>query len=227
MKNILWTGGWDSTFRLLQALFIDNETVQPYYIVDHNRKSTRQEFLAIRKIYLKVKEKIGTSKLLPTKIYYRWELKPNASISESYNSLKSKMHVGTQYEWLALFAEQHQLNDLELSIQSHEHNHQSQLQKLMLENMVDFATENARLKENFNKDLEIYKYYKFPVLHIKKQEMADIAKEHSFDKLMLDTWFCHTPIFEKPCGVCKPCQISKTVDAKVDYSPFGLLKRVF
>lgn len=27
---LLWTGGWDSTFRLLVAVLIERRTVQPY-----------------------------------------------------------------------------------------------------------------------------------------------------------------------------------------------------
>ena len=32
--KLLWTGGWDSTFRLLQLLLLYEKKVQPYYIID-------------------------------------------------------------------------------------------------------------------------------------------------------------------------------------------------
>ena len=41
--NLLWTGGWDSTFRLLQIIFEENRKVQPYYIVDLSRSSWKVE----------------------------------------------------------------------------------------------------------------------------------------------------------------------------------------
>jgi len=32
--NLFWTGGWDSTFRLIQLVFVNKKTVHPYYIID-------------------------------------------------------------------------------------------------------------------------------------------------------------------------------------------------
>jgi len=34
---LLWTGGWDSTFRLLTLLLVERRVVQSYYIVDRPR----------------------------------------------------------------------------------------------------------------------------------------------------------------------------------------------
>src|SRR5690606_13578695 len=32
--NLLWTGGWDSTFRLLSLVVQQHRCVQPYYVLD-------------------------------------------------------------------------------------------------------------------------------------------------------------------------------------------------
>lgn len=37
MTPLLWTGGWDSTFRLLSLLLGEQREVQPYYIIDSLR----------------------------------------------------------------------------------------------------------------------------------------------------------------------------------------------
>ena len=37
--NLFWTGGMDSTFRLIQLTVVYNKVVQPYYIIDPNRNS--------------------------------------------------------------------------------------------------------------------------------------------------------------------------------------------
>ena len=37
--NLFWTGGWDSTYRLLYLLIVEKKYVQPYYIIDLTRKS--------------------------------------------------------------------------------------------------------------------------------------------------------------------------------------------
>ncbi len=48
--NLFWTGGWDSTFRLLQLIIIYQKKVQPYYIIDNNRKSVQNELLRLKNI---------------------------------------------------------------------------------------------------------------------------------------------------------------------------------
>ena len=42
MVKLLWTGGWDSTFRLIQ-LAVKGAKVQPYYIILEDRRSTLKE----------------------------------------------------------------------------------------------------------------------------------------------------------------------------------------
>ncbi len=46
MKNVLWTGGWDSTFRVLELVIMKKEMVQPHYILDEDRASTQKELHA-------------------------------------------------------------------------------------------------------------------------------------------------------------------------------------
>ena len=47
---LLWTGGWDSTFRLLSLLLREQREVQPYYILDslHFRPAVPAEREAMR-----------------------------------------------------------------------------------------------------------------------------------------------------------------------------------
>ena len=49
---LLWTGGWDSTFRLLTLLLREQHEVQPYYILDslHYRPAVPAEREAMRLI---------------------------------------------------------------------------------------------------------------------------------------------------------------------------------
>ena len=45
--NLLWTGGWDSTFRLCQLILVKRKNVQPYYIIDNKRKSLQKELITM------------------------------------------------------------------------------------------------------------------------------------------------------------------------------------
>ena len=48
--SLLWTGGWDSTYRLLELLLVHGGTVQPYYLIDTHRRSLRLELRTMRRI---------------------------------------------------------------------------------------------------------------------------------------------------------------------------------
>src|SRR5699024_9593065 len=50
VKNVLWTGGWDSTFRILDLVLSKKESVQPFYILDSDRNSTPLELKIMDKI---------------------------------------------------------------------------------------------------------------------------------------------------------------------------------
>jgi len=47
---LLWTGGWDSTFRLLQLVIEKGCLVEPYYILNPKRKSLQNELKAMDNI---------------------------------------------------------------------------------------------------------------------------------------------------------------------------------
>jgi hypothetical protein len=48
--NLLWTGGWDSTFQLLQLLFIHRRRVTPYYLVDEESPSLSIEIRTRKRV---------------------------------------------------------------------------------------------------------------------------------------------------------------------------------
>ncbi|NRR75753.1 hypothetical protein HRD57_10360 [Tetragenococcus halophilus] len=62
MNNILWTGGWDSTFRVLSLVILQNKEVQPYYIIDPGRASNEVELLTMEKIKKEVVRKFPNTK---------------------------------------------------------------------------------------------------------------------------------------------------------------------
>ena len=54
--HLFWTGGWDSTFRLLELLLTQQRVVQTYYVIDPGRRSTPQELEAMEKIQASIRE---------------------------------------------------------------------------------------------------------------------------------------------------------------------------
>lgn len=119
-------------------------------------------------------------------------------------------HLGNQYEWIASFAYQFGLDDLEMSA---EYNAGPEAgQAVFLYNNV-IKVENQRIGSYYilddasrNTTLSLFSCFHFSVLDISKADMQKEAEQQGFDHILKQTWFCHSPIGTTPCGVCKPCQ---------------------
>jgi hypothetical protein len=67
---LLWTGGWDSTFRLLWLVLVEQRPVQPVYLIDACRGSTGMELRAMAAIRREVARQHpeAAARLLPVHI---------------------------------------------------------------------------------------------------------------------------------------------------------------
>lgn len=52
----------------------------------------------------------------------------------------------------------------------------------------------------------IFQNFHFPLIDYTKLSMRDTYKEWDCEDIFNATWFCHTPINGKPCGICSPCR---------------------
>jgi len=209
MLNLLWTGGWDSTFRLLYALIIEKQKINPFYIYFHERKSRDVEIRQmniimkkIKKLYPEAARNISNITIVSDK-----KLQHNKEIDNYYESLISKYHVGKQYRWLAAFAESSEEEYFEVAIARY-FNRENSISAVLLQNTVGTGGD-CKLKENLtDKDLLLFRKFKFPTLHLTKPDMEKIAREKGFMKILDDIWFCHRPRFNYvPCGKCVPCKL--------------------
>lgn len=210
-NNILWTGGWDSTFRLCQLIFIIGEKVQPFYLIDEHRRSHVKELDTMDTIRNKIYEKIPYSKELlnPTITYKLDEISDNRDITEKYNRLKQKteVHLGSQYNWLPRFAHQIGLDNLEMAV----HKDFDSLPKLMAPYIDSFLNEYGKYSNKisskfYGEDIYIFKYFSFPLLDFTKKDMKEYAEDKGFIDILEHSWFCFKPINNQPCGLCNPCR---------------------
>ncbi|HYG40835.1 MAG TPA: hypothetical protein VD908_19560 [Cytophagales bacterium] len=201
--KLLWTGGWDSTFRLLDLLLVKKRAVQPYYIISRSRQSCEMEIKTMEKIRnLIFKKNPETRKmLLPLITKERNSIAISKDITEKYNRLFSITYLGDQYVYLASFAEGSHIDDLELAIHRDDQAHK------FIEDYVVEEKDYFRLKDlPYQSDLTLFKYFRFPILNYTKLDMEQLALKHDFLDIMNQTWFCHSPIHGQPCGVCNPCR---------------------
>lgn len=204
VTNLLWTGGWDSTYRLLDLVLVQKKVVQPYYISSNERKSSQLEMQTMDKIrnFLYQKSSEAQQLLLPTIYKNAGDIQPNEAISRQFSGLKASKFLGTQYDFLARFADQSGIASLELSVHKDDHA-QKFLQPYIVKEKGVY-----RLKDDHGyPDLNLFKHFRFPILELTKRDMQTLAKKHGFLSMMNETVFCHTPLPNgKPCGYCNPCR---------------------
>lgn len=212
MKNfkLLWTGGWDSTFRLCDLVVNHRKVVEPHYLVDTGRLSLREELLAQEKIKqsLAVKFPYTSELFLPTKFVLVSDLKPNDDIHKAYLRLRDDVKFGSQYEWLAQYCFQNKIDDLELGFEKDPLNKKNLYLKPRLSKIKkdDFETYKIDFNLSDKVDQIVFGQYEWPLFDTTRMDMIEIAKKSGFYDILHHSWFCHTPVNGNPCGVCNPCK---------------------
>lgn len=202
--HLLWTGGWDSSFRVMDLVLRHQKPVQPHYIIDELRAGTGHEIDAMLRIRAALGARGGGDLLAPTRYRERASLVPDAASEARYTTLLKRSFLGSQYPWLSQFAQQERLDGLELSV------HRDDLAYAVLHEHVQpmegpAGATFALAPENPDDALELFRPFTFPLLEWTKTAMQAHATLHGFADLLQLTWFCHAPKNGRPCGQCGPC----------------------
>ncbi len=206
--NLLWTGGWDSTFRLLDLVVRQGRRVTPHYIVNPDRPGTLHELHAMRSIRTRVRQNFPDCAGLiePTLVTLLDSIAEDAELTQKFERLKSRAYLGSQYDWLARHIRQQGIRELELCI------HADDRAEVFMRGQVEHVVEAEggdywRIRREAEADdIGLFANFRFPILNLTKTEMRRRAHATGLDGLMSLTWFCHTPIDGRPCGVCNPCR---------------------
>ena len=209
--NIFWTGGFDSTFRVLDLLIAEKRKIQPFFIV-RAQKSVGYEINAMIDIRRSLFRKFPETKdlLMPTKYIDILEINEDPKISDAYEMIKRECHIAKQFEFLACFCSNWGINDMELSIEE-DGNQESRVFSFISAAVTKSSEGQISLNRNscntlFEKKIfDLFEYYGFPVIHTSRVDMIRIAKEQDYEDLLAMTWSCATPFRGKPCGFCNPC----------------------
>lgn len=210
--NILWTGGFDSTFRMVQ-LSKYKVTVQPYYLLDPKfRRSVKNELYAIAKITDDIQKHPETKCLIKSLIKVNVsDLTPDREISEAYERLRKRESIGSQYDWLARFAKTY--TGLELCIEPGI-SAKARSCILKLGEVIKISDSEIAYyvidKGKSDKDLvSVFGdfHFPYPLFEITKLQMIEEYYKLGFRDTLNKTWFCHNPVNNQPCGVCTPCKL--------------------
>ncbi len=199
--HILWTGGWDSSFRVLYLVLVEKRNVSPHYLIDLGRQSSLSELSAIARIKNRLyeidpaaAERVGALKLCSVP-----EIPENYEITKQFEKLRSRAHLGSQYDWLSRYAESEGLDGLELSV------HADDKASGFLAGHVEKNKDGGWVLSSKARDLGIFSRFRFPLFLMTKREMATVAENEGFREIMDLSWFCYRPRAGRPCGTCNPC----------------------
>lgn len=212
--NLFWTGGWDSTFRLLQLVLAQNRTVQPYYLIDPNRQSLRNEISARRKIIDRLfKQYPHTQELILPGIFHEvGDITPNEQVTAAYRLMRATKDVDFQYLWMSLFCHQWDIHSMELCVEK-----RSGVvvppRRLVFGSFlvpVEGSREERMDKAFLSTEVDtLFGCFRFPVRGYTKQDMENEAQAGGWADYLFMTWFCHCPVRGiYPCGTCEPCVLA-------------------
>lgn len=204
--QLFWTGGWDSTYRLVE-LSRQDVIVQPVYVCDPTRQSIQREKRAMTEILDCLKSKKETRAVILDTIFVVYEDIPeNAAITAAYNHILEKVRLGSQYDYLARFALYHP--GIEIGIEK-PHGEFNGCDAAVdefgawLYNGKTWVIDSEKSSEELNL---VFGNISFPIRNITEQEMVKNIHKWGYEDVMQHIWFCYTPVHGKPCGKCRPCQ---------------------
>ena len=205
--RIFWTGGYDSTFRVVQ-LSQKDVNIAPYYLKFH-RQSTPYELEAMEKITNLLNQNPKTKcTFSPLQIIdAEEEYIVDPDIQQAYKRIRKTMYVGSQYVKLATYVLNHP--GIELSVHKDDKaiaviKTHGKLKKIEDEETGTYYVVD---QENSSEDVNtVFGNFCFPLPEITKLQMKQWYIENGYEDVMNSTWFCHKPRNGMPCGVCHPCQ---------------------
>ncbi|KQY51827.1 hypothetical protein [Lysobacter sp. Root494] len=206
--NLLWTGGWDSTFRLLQLLLRHRVPVVPHYLEDPTRPSTQIELETMARIRdcLRIAYPHTRGLLQPLRIASVGNVAEDAEIDRALQDIREKVFIGSQYSWLPAYCKHGAIGNMELGVHVDD-KVQALLRSFAMEfeHPAGFHSIRVDPRHSGSPEFTLFGYFSFPLFHIDKVGIGRQATAEGWDAIMEMTWFCHRPSHGKPCGICAPC----------------------
>lgn len=231
IRYIFWTGGYSSTFLLIQALIIEGYPVQPIYIkcqtmndkfgID-GKQSQQKEIEVMSRLRTRILIDYPHVKPMFLPTMYVYSVKKDIQISNCFkNAYKDFAFFNpdiNQFERLARFSI-HYGKQIEIGI-------------INSGNNIDNATSGIRINETtkncqliskqdllkLNNDpnninpiknygnLDIFKNFRFPAIHLTKEDIKRLASRQKILYLLQMTWTCWYPDNNgEQCNKCHQC----------------------
>ena len=222
--RILWTGGFDSTFRMVQ-LSRKDVIIEPHYVSD-NRKSEQFELNAMAQITKALMAKAETCCTILPLVYVPVEKRiSHPEVDAAFKRLLENRYIymGSQYSWLGSYAKEHP--GIEMSIHTDDkaiaviHRFGSLIETSDPIVGMSYVVDPGNSTEDL---LTVFENYRFPLAHYTKLQMMEEYNALGCADIIPMTWFCFSPRNGKPCGVCNPCKYTIEEGLKSRFSSAAL-----
>ncbi len=211
VRNVLWTAGWDSTFRVADLVLNHRSPVQPHYVEDWRRPSTPMELRRQEEIRAAIGrlDREAARLIRPTVVHAYDEIPTDPRLRALLEEARREGFLGAQYVFLTAMARAAGLADLELCV------HRDDKAAALLAGDVEHHDDGAGGYHSLvpapsRVAAELLRPFRFPLFDLTKVEMEQRAAAGGFGEVMELTWFCHYPTRSGgPCGICNPCRYTR------------------
>lgn len=204
-ENVFFSGGFDTTFYILDRLITQGVKIQPIVVkvpnidgLGSDRFSTYQEEVSRQNFYYKFRNKYPE---LAHNLYEEIVYENNTVLD------KETIEIGKY-----AFKER---------IFSREVNQLLYFHQVSKDKNLDYPTIGYQKDDKLTeKDIEFFKKvlkFNIPLVKVSKTEMLEKAIENKYDSFLYETWSCWYPEPGNiPCGVCPLCEIT-IVDTELKF----------
>lgn len=208
---LFFTGGYDSTYRLCDLVINQKKTVVPIYINDPNidningkkvkRRNNKQEKNSQIKIIEKIADTFPECKELIKEPIIIDNVKTSKEVEEGMKRLKQKKYVRRarcQYGAMAQISLDLK-KPIEMCAEKGGHFQRK------LNQYIDYKSLSLNVERD--PDLELFRFFKLPVIHMTKNDMLIHSKASGFDEILKHSWSCWYPRKNgDPCNKCIMCR---------------------
>lgn len=206
--EILWSGGWDSTFMLCK-LMREYDEIQPYYILFH-RAGEEFELKAIENILNAISSHNDIKcNILPVAYIKQESIKIPSWLYKCWEKYSVEPYtVSSQYLTFAAFAMEHK----GIAVgQERFYETPGHMTRLMYEKghmkFTDDGIGYFNLKDCQKEVYALFGNSIYPVSLFSELMMKEKIEEWGYQDIMQHIHFCYHPINGNACGMCGPCRV--------------------
>ena len=220
--KLLWTGGFDSTYRLCE-LVRKGIMVAPYYVLCPGRGSISFELEAQKKILRFLADKGYSKLILPINYCKLDSFKIDKAIKDCYDEVIKEYSLVGQTVFLSVFSKINNGIELCNEKKNNDFNHFIKNEMVLLKNEVGSYVLDK--DKSSSRAVLLFGNFSFPLLDKDNLKMYNDLVSWGFSEVLDLVRFCSS-FGKEPCGVCLPC-FNKLREGLLDYRFSKIAKKRF